>query len=363
MTPRAKTRNNGEHSPVTLKTVAEYVGFTPGTISAVLNNTAAGRSFPQSTKSRILAAARKLNYLPNFVARSLRVKRTYTIGVITEEIGDPYGAMVIGGIERHLGQHGYLFLTVAHRHDAKLLDTYANLLLQRGVEGLITVDTSIQQLLPLPIIAVAGHRRVKGVTNLVLDHHAAALMALKHLQELGHTEIAFMQGPTISSDTEARWQAILEVSRKLSIDVRPELTVRLKGEVGTPHAGYPFAKRLLSRRKRFTALFAYNDNSAMGAIRAFQEAGLRVPEDISVVGFDDIESAAYGNPSVTTVRQPLHKMGELAARTLLDRIEKRGAFPPEITVEPELVVRQSTAQAPARLSQAREVLVSALSAD
>jgi DNA-binding LacI/PurR family transcriptional regulator len=347
MKHRAKTTGPRKHSPVTLKTVAEHVGFTPGTVSAVLNNSAAARSFPQKTKDCILAAARELNYRPNLLARSLRVKRTYTIGVITEEIGDPYGAMVIGGIERHLGQRGYLFLTVAHRHDAKLLDTYAHLLLQRGVEGLITVDTSIRELLPLPIIAVAGHRRVKGVTNLVIDHHAAALMALKHLQQLGHSEIAFMRGPTISSDTEDRWQAIVEVSRKLGIAIRPELTVRLQGEVGTPHAGYPFAKQLLARRKRFTALFAYNDNSAIGAIHAIQEAGLRVPEDISVVGFDDIESAAYGNPSVTTVRQPLRKMGELAARTVLDRIEKRGTFLAEITVEPEFVVRQSTACAPA----------------
>src|SRR5580704_24136 len=343
MKPRANTTKTRSDSIVTLKTVAERVGFTPGTVSAVLNNSAAARAFPQQTKDRILEAARELNYRPNLLARSLRVKRTYTIGVITEEIGDPYGAMVIGGIERHLGQRGYLFLTVAHRHDAKLLDTYAHLLLQRGVEALITVDTSIRQLLPLPIIAVAGHRRIKGVTNLVIDHRAAALMALKHLQELGHTEIAFMRGPTISSDTEDRWSAIVEVSHKLGIAIHPELTVRLKGEVGTPHAGYPFAKRLLARRKRFTALFAYNDNSAIGAIRAFQEAGLRVPEDISVVGFDDIESAAYGNPGVTTVRQPLRKMGELAARTVLDRIEKRGKFLSEITVEPEFVVRQSTA--------------------
>ncbi|MGB6429121.1 MAG: LacI family DNA-binding transcriptional regulator [Candidatus Acidiferrales bacterium] len=346
MKPRAKTASIRKHSPVTLKVVAEQVGFTPGTVSAVLNNSAAARSFPQQTKNRILAAARELNYRPNFLARSLRVKRTYTIGVITEEIGDAYGAMVIGGIERHLGQHGYLFLTVAHRHDAKLLDTYAHLLLQRGVEGLITVDTSIEQELPLPIIAVAGHRRAKGVTNLVLDHHAAALMALKHLQELGHTEIAFMQGPKVSSDTEDRWKAIVEVSRKLGIAVRQALIVRLKNESAAPHLGYPSAKQLLSRGKRFTALFAYNDNSAIGAIRAFQDAGLRVPEDISVVGFDDIESAAYGNPSVTTVRQPLHKMGDLAARTLLDRIEKRGTFLSEITVEPEFVVRQSTARAP-----------------
>jgi LacI family transcriptional regulator len=361
MKPRAKSKFRSKQSPVTLKIVAEHVGFTPGTVSAVLNNSAASRAFPQSTKNRILAAARELNYRPNFLARSLRVKRTYTIGVITEEIGDPYGAMVIGGIERHLGQHGYLFLTVAHRHDAKLLETYSRLLLQRGVEGIITVDTSIRQLLPVPIIAVAGHRRVKGVTNLVLDHRAAALMALKHLQKLGHTEIAFMQGPSISSDTEDRWKAIVEVSRKLGINIRPQLTVRLNDEAITPHSGYPLVKRLLSRGNPFTALFAYNDNSAIGAIRAIQDAGLRVPEDVSVVGFDDIESAAYGNPSVTTVRQPLHEMGELAARTLLDRIEKRAAFIPEITVAPELVIRQSTAGVSARTSHARVDLVDALS--
>jgi len=118
---------------------------------------------------------------------------------------------------------------------------------------------------------------------------------------------------------------------------------RLEGDTASPELGYPYAKQLLSRNAPFTALFAYNDSLAIGAIRAIHEAGLRVPQDISVVGFDDILSAAYCNPPLTTVRQPLEKMGEIAARTLLDRIENRNAYVPEIAIEPEFVIRKSTA--------------------
>ena len=330
---------------MTLKTVAEHVGVTPGTVSAVLNNSAASRSFPPRTKNRILAAARELNYRPNFFARSLRVKRTYTIGVIAEEIGDPYGAMVISGIENYLRQRGYVFLTVAHRHDPELLESYSHLLLQRGVEGFITVDTSIREVPPLPTVAVAGHRRIPEVTNLIVDHRMAARMALEHLRGLGHEEIAFLRGPARSSDSKDRWGAILEVTRDLGFQIRPELTVLSRGNAATPDLGHFSAKKLLSRKRPFTALFCYNDNFAIGAIRAIQEAGLRVPDDISVVGFDDIVGAAYANPSITTVRQPLRKMGELAAKTLLGRIENNEAYIPEIAVKPEFVVRQSTARA------------------
>jgi len=347
---KARKRNDTKQSAVTLKTVAEHVGLTPGTVSAVLNDSPASRSFPQHTKNRILAAVRELNYRPNFFARSLRVKRTYTIGVITEEIGDPYGGMVISGIEQYLRQRDFFFLTVAHRHDPKLLRTYAHLLLERGVEGFITVDTSVSEPPALPTIAVAGHRQVKGVTNLVLDHRSAAEMALQHLIELGHREIAIMKGPTSSSDSEDRWKAIVRVSDELGISINPELVIRLKGDAVTPDLGYVFAKRFLARNPApFTALFAYNDTSAIGAIRAIHEAGLQVPDDISVVGFDDIESAAYNNPAITTVRQPLQKMGEIAARTLLNQIENAEVYVPQIAIEPEFVVRSSTS--PARKSR------------
>jgi LacI family transcriptional regulator len=347
------TRNDTKQSAVTLKTVAEHVGLTPGTVSAVLNDSPASRSFPQRTKNRILAAVRELNYRPNFFARSLRVRRTYTIGVITEEIGNPYGGIVISGIEQYLRQRNFFFLTVAHRHDPKLLRTYAHLLLERGVEGFITLDTSISEPPPLPTIAVAGHRQVKEVTNLILDHQSAARMALTHLIELGHKDIALMKGPTSSSDSEDRWKAILEACQLLGIHTDPSLMARLKGDKVTPDLGYVFAKKLLStNHPPPTALFAYNDTSALGAIRAINEAGLNVPRDISVVGFDDIESAAYSNPALTTVRQPLQKMGEIAARTLLNRIENREPYVAEITVEPEFVVRASTA-APRQMSRTK----------
>jgi LacI family transcriptional regulator len=343
----AQTKGTGPTSTVvTLKAVAKHVGLTPGTVSAVLNDSPSARSIPRETKDRIHAAAKELNYRPNFFARTLRNKRTYTIGVIAEEIGDSYGSMVISGIESHLRKWDYFFLTVAHRHDQNLLSRYSELLLQRGVEGFITVDTTVLEAPSLPTVAVAGHQTVKGVTNVVLDHVQAATLALNHLASLGHQRIAFMKGNPLSSDSEDRWKAICEVAQKIGMRIDPELTVQIDINDPTPQLGYPFAKQLLARKKPFTALFAYNDISAIGAIRALQEHGLRVPQDVSVMGFDDIPGAAFNTPTLTTVRQPLARMGQVAAQTLLERIAGRDDYPPEIAIEPELVVRESTAKAP-----------------
>jgi DNA-binding LacI/PurR family transcriptional regulator len=341
-----KKKGKGKgHSPVTLKMIAERVGLTKGTCSAVLNKSDASRSVPQHTQDRILSVARELNYRPSFYARNLGVKRTYMIGVVIQEIGDFYSSPIISGIERYLREKNFFFVTVAHRDDPRLLETYSHILLDRGVEGFITVDTLIDRPLPLPAITIPGRRRVEGVTNIVLDHRKGARLALNHLIELGHKEIAFMKGADVSPDSEDRWKAIREVAEELGIRMKAELIVQLEGRDATPQLGYPFAAQLLARRRPFTALFAYNDISAIGSILAFQEAGLRVPEDISVVGFDDIRIAVYNNPSLTTVRQPLQKMGEIAARTLLNRIEEHEDWIPEIAIDPEFVVRNSTARA------------------
>jgi DNA-binding LacI/PurR family transcriptional regulator len=360
MENRNKSASGQKLRVVTLKAVAEHVGLTPGTVSAVLNNSAAARSVPEHTKKRILAASRELNYRPNYLARSLRVQRTYTIGVIARDLGDAYAAMIISGIERYLRQQSFFFLTVAHHNDKKLLDTYSHILLQRGVEGLISVDTLLGESMSLPTIAIAGHRPVEGVTNILLDHRRAALLALQHLVELGHREIAFMKGPQYSSDSADRWRAILEVAQDLGIPVRPELTIQLEGDLSTPEVAYPATKAFLDSRKGpCTALFAFNDNSALGAISAFQEAGLQVPHDVSVVGFDDIKMAPYSNPPLTTVRQPLLKMGEIAARSLLGQIKNGEEYVPEILIEPEFVVRKSTGKAPLLPQQINERLGSA----
>jgi DNA-binding LacI/PurR family transcriptional regulator len=335
---------------VTLKAVAQHLGLTPGTVSAVLNDSPSARSIPQETKNRIRAAAKELNYRPNFFARTLRNKRTYTIGVITEEIGDSYSSPIISGIEQFLRQREYFFLTVVHRHDPGLLSRYSQLLSERGVEGVITVDTTVQDAPMLPTVAIAGHRKLKGVTNIVLDHEHAAVLALTHLQELHHERIAFMKGNPVSSDAKDRWEAICRVALRLGVNIDPDLVVQIDADDPTPMLGYPFAKQLLARQKPFTALFAYNDISAIGAIRAFREQGLRVPQDVSVLGFDDIPGASFHSPGLTTVRQPLNRMGEVAAQTLLDRIEGKKEYPPEIAIEPELILRESTTTAPLPVS-------------
>ncbi len=341
----AKARSSAA-GVVTLQQVAQRVGLSTGTVSAVLNDSPSAAAIPKSTKDRILAAAKELNYRPNFFARSLRKKRTFTIGVITEEIGDSYGAMVISGIEAFLSNNKYFFLTVVHRHNPELLQQYTGILLARGVEGFIMVDTSVIHPPPLPTVAVAGHRAVKNVTNIVLDHVEAAQSVIKHLVSLGHRNIAFIKGQPFSSDSADRWHAICDACSDVGVRMRKELTVELQGDDPSPNPGYQAVKDLLTRKVPFTALFAYNDISAVGAIRAIRESGLSVPKDVSVVGFDDIREAAYHLPSLTTVRQPLREMGEIAARTLVDRIEGTKEYPTEIAVKPELVIRESSGQAP-----------------
>jgi LacI family transcriptional regulator len=191
-------------------------------------------------------------------------------------------------------------------------------------------------------VAVAGHRHVPGVTNITIDHKVAARLALTHLLENGHRDIAFLKGQKDSSDSKTRWAAICEVAKELGVRVRPELTVQIETDLPTPELGYPAAKQLLARNLPFTALFAYNDISAIGAIQAFQEAGLRVHEDVSVIGFDDIPLAVVFKPELTTISQPLLRMGQIAAKTIIDQIEKTAEYSPEIIVEPELIRRASS---------------------
>jgi LacI family transcriptional regulator len=340
-----KKTSKSQSGIVTLRSVAEHLGLTPGTVSSVLNDTPAARSIPEHTRKQIHEAARKLNYRPNFFAQSLRKKRTFTVGLIVEEIGDAYGAMIIGGVESRLRQHDYFFLTAVHRHDPAILRNHSQLLWARGAEGFITVDVSLDDPLPLPTVSVAGHRELPGVSNIVLDQETGIRLALEHLVELGHRKIAFMKGQPYSSDSEERWAAIQKVTRELGIEMDPDLIVNLEFDDPSPQVGYPFAKQLLERGKPFTALMAYNDISAIGAIRAIREEGLDIPGDISVVGFDDIAWAAFHTPSLTTVRQPLNQMGQMAAETVVRMIEGDGNHVRQVAIEPTLSVRESTGPA------------------
>src|SRR6267378_3326181 len=192
---RAKTvassppRGNTSARSVSLKFLAEHLALSPATVSLVINRSPAAKSIPHRTQERIRIAARELNYRPNFMARSLRAQRSFTIGVVVPEISEGYAALVMSGIEDHLLEEGYFYFVVSHRHRADLILEYPRLLQQRAVEGLIAVDTTCQKGALIPVVAVSGHREVEGVTNIVLDHALAAKLAIEHLAQLGHRKM------------------------------------------------------------------------------------------------------------------------------------------------------------------------------
>ena len=353
--PRSKSRTtwsvrkaSGSGQSVSLKFLAEHLGLSQAAVSLVINRSPGAKSIPHRTQELIRQAARELNYRPNHLARSLRKQRSYTIGVVVPEISEGYAALVMSGIEDHLLQEGYFYFVVSHHHRDELIEEYPLLLQQRAVEGLIAVDTAITGAAQVPLVAVSGHREVPGVTNIILDHARAAAIAMEHLTKLGHRQMAFIKGQEFSSDTAIRWESVRSAAEAHGIRINHKLVGQLEGESSSPALGYEVAKKLLASGEPFTALFAFNDISAIGTIQALREAGRRIPEDVSVVGFDDIQSAAFQNPALTTVRQPLRGMGLLAAETLLQRIAAppQAPYPKEIVVQPELIVRASTAPAP-----------------
>lgn len=328
--------------PISLRTLGDYLDLSPATISLVLNNAPGVRSIPHETRERVLAAAKKFDYRPSFFARSLRRRQSFSVGVLVPELSDSYSTQVMVGMEEVLIEEGYFYLTASHRRKADLIEEYPGLLMERSVEGFIAIDTALQHSLPLPVVAVAGHKPLPGVTRIVLDHRRAAELSLRHLYQLGHRQIAFMRGQPFSSDSEDRWRSLMAVARELGLAVQPELVVQLDENISAPELGYPVAKKLLSQKRPFTALVSYNDLAAIGAIRVFRDFGLRVPEDVSVIGFDDMLGAEYHSPPLTTIRQPLTSMGNTAARTLLNRIRGASRFPEEVPIVPELIVREST---------------------
>jgi DNA-binding LacI/PurR family transcriptional regulator len=174
-------------------------------------------------------------------------------------------------------------------------------------------------------------------------------MAIRHLYERGHRKIAFMKGHRHVMDTEYRWKAMMEIAREFGVQPTPERIVQMRTSAWSPEVGYEPAKRLTDVTRDFTALVCFNDTAAIGAIRALHEVGLKVPKDVSVIGFDDIVGAQFHVPSLTTIRQPLAKMGRLAATILLDRIANPDKqYAPTIMAKPKLIVRESTAAAKVR---------------
>jgi LacI family transcriptional regulator len=337
--------------------LAEHLELSQTTVSLVLNNSPSAKSIPPETRQRVMDAAQRLNYRPNYFARSLRQSRSMSVGVLAPDLSEGYFTRVMSGVVQELTAAHYFYFTACHDWRKENIEQYPRMLVERAVDGFLLLNTPADQIqVPVPVVAISAHSPVENVTNIVLDHHAAVELALKHVYDLGHRRIAFMRGPKAIPDSEFRWEAIQQVAREMGLKIDPANVIRIDTDGWSmktgyhpmaPEIGYKPMKALLEKHRNFTAIFCFNDIAAIGAIRALKDSGCSVPEDVSVVGFDDIQSAAYSTPSLTTVRQPLFDMGKRGAQVLLDRIAHREKeYPAEIVMKPELVVRESTAPAP-----------------
>jgi DNA-binding LacI/PurR family transcriptional regulator len=327
-----------------LKELAAYLGLSQTTVSFVLNDAPLARNLAETTRTRVLEAARKFNYRPSYFALNLNKSGSDSVGVIVPEHSEGYFTVVMGGVERYLLKKHFVYFTACHYWKPKLIEEYTRLLINRGAEGLLLLNTNADFETVLPVVAVSAHKEKYGVTNVVIDHAVAARLAIRHLYELGHRKIAFMKGHRHVSDSDFRWKAMMETAREFGVQPTPERTVQMRSSSWSPGVGYEPAKQLLNATRDFTALVCFNDTAAIGAIRALHEVGMMVPTDVSVVGFDDIVSAEFHVPSLTTIRQPLNMMGRMAAQILLDRIANpEKTYARTILVKPKLMVRESTA--------------------
>jgi LacI family transcriptional regulator len=346
---------------VTLVDVARECGFSPATVSIVLNDAPLSRHVAARTKQRIRETAKALGYHPNATARSLRSRRTATIGVLIFDISDPFCTLILRGIERALHASGYLPLIMDAHNDRTQLEGYLDLLMERRVEGLIVVANWIFEERGLlfntlrnrfPTIVVGRDLAHDSIRSIVVDNETGGYAALEHLYQLGHRDIAFVLGPEMLSDSNRRWAGMQRFAAEHGLRLNPSLERRMCEALDPTSgfdAGVALTQDLLHSGVPFTALVAFDDLTALGAVRALNQAGRRVPQDCSVIGFDDAPLAAFCTPALTTIRQPMEDMGIAATgwvlRALRGEEEEAAHFSPAAAhmLCPSVVVRASTA--------------------
>jgi len=347
--------------PVTMRDVARESGFSPTTVSITLNDAPLARYLPAETKSRIRQAAKKLGYRPNPFARSLVSRRSELVGVMVFDVTDPYCTPILRGIEKTLYESSYVPIFTDSHNDPARFERYLEMMLDRRVEGLIIVANWL--FLDIDILADLRKREIPTtlisrdmgssfISSVAVDNEAGARMGLQHLLDLGHREIVVIRGPALLTDTEPRWKGIQSAAAAAGLTLDPALVVDLPDSADPRSSfdgGCALVERLLGEGRRFTAVMAFDDMSALGVMRVLAGKGIRVPEDCSVIGFDDIGPASLCTPALTTVRQPMELMGATAAEIVIaDVAAVRESLGYQAVVQkmaPELVVRQSTAPA------------------
>jgi LacI family transcriptional regulator len=343
---------------VTIRDVAKESGFSSTTVSIVLNDAPLARYIPAVTKKRIERAAKKLGYRPNQFARSLRSKRSHTVGVMVFDMTDPYCTLVLRGIENTLYQASYLPILTDVHNERSRFERYLEMLLDRRIEGLVVLANwlflDINLLADLekssiPTAIIGCELKGDAMSSVIVDNEVGGYLALEHLHALGHRKIAFIRGPKTLGDSSPRWRGIRNSAKARDLEIDSRLIVDLpesRDPLSSFEAGKKLTEDLLKQKRPFTALLAFDDMSALGAIRALANGGLRVPEHCSVIGFDDVAGSALCTPALTTIRQPMEAMGADAVRIVLEGIklvlEKHEVAAHHRKVAPELVARDST---------------------
>ena len=316
--------------------------MSPSTVSRILNNTA---KVSDAKKETVLRVIEETGFRPNLAARTLAGGRAMSIGVLTQYIDSPFYGEAIRGIEEVLASEDYTALFASGRGDRELEIERLNMLMERNIDGLIVLSSTLEDhelealAKELPVVLTGRATLNQKLTSIGFDNLGGGALALGHLSELGHEAIAVIDGPD-DPDAKLRMDGIQSecVQRGIHIDPKNIETGNFN-ELG----GYEAMVRLLNKRTDFTAVIALNDQMAYGAMLAINEAGLTVPDDISLVGFDDLPHSAYTVPPLTTISQPVHTIGAMAASTVL---AMSAGFEQAIdqAVGASIVVRQSTTE-------------------
>lgn len=351
---------------VTLNDIAQASGFSVSTVSIVLSEAPLSQNVAASTRSHIRAIAQRLGYHPDAYARSLRRRSTQMVGILVFDLSDPFCLPVMRGIQESVHQAGYLPLVMDAQTRRQQFDLNLQMILERRAEGLIVVASWVFEETNLlgdirknnvPILIVGRDLTANCIPSILVDNEAGGAMALQHLWDLGHRQISVIRGPQEMYDSEPRWAGIRRFAADAGMRIDPRLVFELPGLSGACSSfegGLRVARQMLAAQRPFTAVLAFDDLAALGVVRGLHEAGLRVPEDCSVMGFDDVLPAEVATPAISTIRQPLGAMGLEAGKLVMEAIRSATPNDPGVTLhktKPELVVRMSTAPPPPALKK------------
>ena len=329
---------------ITIKQVAQEAGVSIQTVSRVVNNR---YDVAPETRQRVQEAITRLGYQPNAMARGLASRRSRTLGLITQDFNDPFFTQVTTGAEQEAHEHGYFFMLGSVCCEKEEEPKYLRLLTERHVEGVLLIRgggfDDADHLLKLqghgvPVVTTGFYLPGAPFTVIDVDNIDGGWQATRHLIDNGHRQIATITGPKNWKSAQDRLQGYCKALAEAGIDYNETLL----GEGSWHHrSGYGAIQAILSRNLAFSAIFAQNDRMAIGAIQAFRQHGLQVPENISVIGYDDLPEAEFASPALSTLRQPAVEIGQAATRELIHLIESPEAPPRQLLYNAELIVRNS----------------------